>query len=418
MRFRVLFIAFFFTAISLMTGPTVWADESWTAEVLPSEQYITKDENSGAELIFVSRSEATERNFYFHQRSWLPEESLFFFLSDRTGRMEVFGYLQESGELVRLERKDAEPVDQTMTAGRFDDCLFMTRGKEVLEWTFTIETRSSEQGKSSVKISERVIGTLPDDFVRILGLNESAHGQGMVIGFSSSGPHKCRVIWMDKRTGAIKEIAATDFDISHVQSSWNTPGLVSFARHYEDSIQGDRVGEAAKDNVRARIWLADLTDRKPWPIYTQQPGELVTHECWWADDQMTFCSGEHYQDGAEDAHVKVYDLKSGITRIVGPGAWWPGCTKEETARLNWWHASGSPNGRLVAGDNWHGGIAIFSGKSARARMLTVNHRTYGGGAHPHVGWSPTSTKVVFASNRFGNPDMCIAVIPVDWRQGW
>ncbi|MCA9427239.1 MAG: PD40 domain-containing protein [Candidatus Omnitrophica bacterium] len=35
-----------------------------------------------------------------------------------------------------------------------------------------------------------------------------------------------------------------------------------------------------------------------------------------------------------------------------------------------------------------------------------------------MGWSPDGKKLVFASNRRGNVDVCIAEIPVDWFADW
>jgi len=82
---------------------------------------------------------------------------------------------------------------------------------------------------------------------------------------------------------------------------------------------------------------------------------------------------------------------------------------------NWWHASGAPNGRWVAADNWHGHIGITDERSSHMRILTKNHRTYGGGEHPHVGWAPDSKSVEFTSHKHGNPDVCIAYLPEAWN---
>jgi hypothetical protein len=51
----------------------------------------------------------------------------------------------------------------------------------------------------------------------------------------------------------------------------------------------------------------------------------------------------------------------------------------------------------VAADNWHGIIAIFDAKTTRMYILTIGHRTYGRGAHPHMGWNLESKSVEFTS---------------------
>ena len=80
------------------------------------------------------------------------------------------------------------------------------------------------------------------------------------------------------------------------------------------------------------------------PAFYLVPGELVTHECWWVNDQITFIGGHRKEEG----HVKVLDLKTNEIRIVGAGAWLENIEARDLAKVNWWHASGSPDGRWVA----------------------------------------------------------------------
>lgn len=412
-RYPVLWIY----ASSLILIQSADAQSEWKAVSLPNTPEHTVDSQSGAALTFVSRDASNDLNLYFHQRSWLPDDSVLFLLSNRTGRTEVLGYVDSTGELMRLLKETDEPFHH-MTAGRFDRELYFVRSNQVFVWCFDIQLGNPKDEKDTViTITERKICVLPQDARNCLGINESSEGRGLVVAFGSSGPHQCRILWIDKVTGSNKEIAAVDYPISHIQSSWTTPGLVSYARGYEGD-PSDRPKTIAHNTIRARIWLADLSDREPWPIYPQEEGELVTHECWWTEDRMTFCSGQCFEESAEQAHVKVFDVKTGIATIIGAGSWWRDFTPEAAARVNWWHAAGSPNGRYVAADNWHGDIALFSAHTARTRILTHDHRIYGSGPHPHVGWNASGTKVVFTSNRYGDPNVCVCEVPQDWRGDW
>jgi len=140
----------------------------------------------------------------------------------------------------------------------------------------------------------------------------------------------------------------------------------------------------------------------------------VTHESWWVEDQMLFCGGLHPKP-TEDSHVKLLDVRSGETRIIGAGSWWPAGEPTEIAKRNWWHAAGSENGRWVAADNWHGDIMLFEGRTTRPRLLTAGHRTYGNGEHPHVGWDRKGEQVVFTSHMLGDVNVCVATIPQAWQ---
>ena len=385
--------------------------ESWECEVYAPEREIVLDPASGAKLTFVTRSPARDANLYFHQRSWLPDSSMLFFHTDRAGRGEIFGYLETTGELVRLQKPGDRAIGH-VSAGRFSNSLYMTRDKAVYEWSF--DTGKPEEGKRTpVTVMQRLVGRLPTDMTGSLGLTENSNGRALVVGFTCANG-KGRIVWMDRQTGSMKIVADNLNRASHIPASWTQPDLVMFA-----SGDGDRAKNIPEGKIHSRLMLADLSGRKPWPIYPQLEGELVTHECFWVGDQLTFCSGTEADGYAEQAHVKVLDLSTGQSRIVGAGAFWEGGKPEEIAKLNWWHASGAPNGRWVAGDNWHGDIAIFSARTSRTRMLTTGHRTYGSGPHPHVGWDPTGNKVLFDSNRRGNSDVVIGEIPAEWsREDW
>mgnify|MGYP003344461991 CR=1 FL=1 len=98
-----------------------------------------------------------------------------------------------------------------------------------------------------------------------------------------------------------------------------------------------------------RLWVVDIRDGIPRNVYLAEEGELVTHESWWINDQILFCGGKS-PASPEVSHVKVLNIYTGEVRIAGAGAWWPGAPASEAARLNWWHAAGSANGRWIVAE--------------------------------------------------------------------
>jgi oligogalacturonide lyase len=387
------------------------AEEMWNCQVYPPEREVTVEEESGAEVVFVTRSKAHDANFYFHQRSWLPDSSVLFFKRSTERGWLLFGYIEETGELFLVQKPDQQ-MQVEPTVSRHADSLFVIRDRTLCEWTVSVHAAASVDTKSQVSVLEREIGPLPDDVAGFNGISETSDGKGVMIAYTRDVSPRSRVIRMDRGTGEIDEIMAIDDTIYHVQASWETPDLIMFSRVYSGTDA--RAPSDMPDGFYSRIHLADSSDREPWPVFPQMRGELVTHECWWVDDTFTFFSGIRKDGDSEEAHLKVLDTRTGVARILGAGAWWPGGKPEEVSRQNWWHGSGSPNGRFAAADNWHGDIGIFSAKSARTRILARGHRTYGIGEHPHVGWDSTGTKVIFCSNRRGNADVCIGYLPPDW----
>jgi len=232
-------------------------------------------------------------------------------------------------------------------------------------------------------------------------LNESCDGRYLACGQSRTGSvGETNLVIIDEQTGKWERLCTVPSGVNyrwHVQWSTTQPYWLSFAAE------------------PFRLWVVDIRDRKPWCPYHEWPGELVTHESWWVNDQLLFCGAVHGKP-MEQSHVKVMDLHTGMVRIIGAGSYWPGAAAKDVAKRNWWHASGSPDGRWIAADNWHGDIMLFDGKTSRPHLLTTNHRTYGGGEHPEVGWDRKGERVIFGSHKLGGVTICVATIPVEWQK--
>ena len=68
-----------------------WQNE-WVCEVFPPEHQITEDSVSGTKLVFATSHPGKDLNFYFDLNCWTGDMAMLAFISDRTGRNELFGY--------------------------------------------------------------------------------------------------------------------------------------------------------------------------------------------------------------------------------------------------------------------------------------------------------------------------------------
>jgi hypothetical protein len=383
---------------------------AWQAEMLPIEHEVAQDRESGVRLVFVTTASSMDQNLYFHQRSWLADESILLFRSDRTGRSELFGYVEATGELARFTTEGELPIG-SVTCARRGNRIFGLRGHTVVAWTVAVKT---EDGESEVTLRERKIAELPKNHAIRGGLSENADGRFLALAYrDTAAEFPQHIVAIEIETGKIVPIATVDFPVSHIQFSWSRPDLIMFARSYPE---GDRMAKPTDPDAppNYRLWHIDFSGRPPWPLYPQKPDELVTHECWWTEDRFTFTGAHHVPD---ESHVKVYDLKTKRISIIGAGSWWPKGSAAQISQRAWWHAAGSPNGRWVVADTFHGNLAIFDAHTTEERTLTTAHRRYGqkNQAHPHPGWAPASDRVVFTSNQKGNPDVVIAHLPKAWN---
>lgn len=368
--------------------------ESYTLTVLPTEHERDTDPRSGVELLYLTTDPADETNLYFHERSWLADGSLILFYSEREAGG-LMGYVTATGELVRIHSDTGGFVGAT--AAHQGARVWAMRGDEVLELSITIDTSVSP---SSVTANERLVCALPPAKGRT-ALSESADGKRLAVGATGLPDGGNPAIFVvDAETGVFRIVCRVGdqpgYD-GHVQWSRTDPYMLSFAGRFP------------------RLQLLDIRDGRPRSAYSQLENELVTHENWWVNDCILFTGGLH-PEPTEDSHVKMLDTKTGEVRIVGVGAWWPGGEDEAVAKQNHWHASGSPDGRWIAGDNWHGDITLFEADTTRPRGLTNGHRIYGGGAHPHVGWDREGKQVVFTSHKRGDANVCVATVPESWQR--
>lgn len=373
--------------------------KSWNCQIMPAEHKSELDPISGAKIIFVTTNPANDMNLYFHDRCWLFDNEMMLFVSDRSKRQEIYGYLTKTGEIVRLNQ-EADVAAGAPLASKLGDRLYAVKEKAIFEWKLKLQ----QTGKTNVTVEERKICDFPAGTAQLSGLNENSDQTLISFGYKMGEDNYIAVA--EIATGKQEVVAKVDFPIQHIQFHWNRPDVLSFARGYGNDTAPLTEGEPA----HARIWFVNLHSKTPVPAFFQRPGELATHECWWVNDQMTFIGGSN----PEEAHLKVIDLKTGEIRIIGAGAWWEGADAKEISKYNWWHGSGGPDGKWVAGDNWHGIIALFNAKTTVKRILTSGHRTYGKGGHPHVGWDLKGESVEFTSNKYGNTDVCIAVVPKEW----
>jgi len=81
---------------------------SYRLPVLPPEHRAMKDPRTGVDLLFVTTGPTRDLALYFHQRSWLADESMLLFQSFRP-EYELMGYLVATGELARIVTPQGPP---------------------------------------------------------------------------------------------------------------------------------------------------------------------------------------------------------------------------------------------------------------------------------------------------------------------
>lgn len=398
-RLKILLLAVLLQALPVFAS-------IWECQILPPEQKVEVDPFSGAKITFVTTNTASDSNFYFHERCGLWHNRVMLFNSDRFGRGEVMAYLRDTGELARLVQPQDTSVGSCVASVK-GDRLYVIKNGGICEWKLEIATAP----KTTVRVTERRLTDFPDQAQQRSSLDENCDGNLLAFVYRQGEEHL--IGFCEVASGKLLPAGKLGFKPDHLQFHRHRPDIVSVSRTYETG--GDWGPLDPKEPRRARIWTVNVRTLQPIPAFFQVPGELATHECWWINDQMTFVGGFHHDGDREEGTVKVLDFKTGEICIIGAGAWVDGVPGKQLSQVNWWHAAGSPNGKWVVADNWHGIVSLFNARTTQQKVLTTGHRVYGGGGlHLHAGWDLNDEFVQFTSTKYGNPDVCIAEIPKDW----
>ena len=381
-------------------------NKEWNAEIYPAEHEIVTDTTSGEKLIYITTDSSKDNNLYFDYNCWFKDMSAMFFTSDRNGNIELFAYVPKTSELICISPKNQNKYWLATVDFETHD-VYVRDTAFIYSWNIEIRFNSDSSKVQNVKVKEKLIAQSPEGVKYSSGLSQSADRKFLsTLITSNNDPQHKEILSVNILSGKFEKLMSfrTDTAITHVQFNKYNPNLLRYSRDVPRNIGIHR------------MWIVDI--RNPGQsrkIHFQEPLESVTHEDWWVNDQLTFCSG--YREN--QYHVKVINIHDQEARILGAGSWWEEATPKELAEYNWWHASGSRDGKWVAADNWHGHIAIIDGKTSHLRLLTKNHRIYGEGDHPHVGWAPDSKSVEFTSNSKGNSDVCIAYLPLEkWENSF
>ncbi len=368
------------------------ADTTYELDVLPTDRTVLTDSVTGATLTFLTTNTPSS-SIYFHEHSWLSNESMIIF---RGGPLGLLGYLTATGKLVRLTTPDGGIGGVTAAASR--PSVFGMRGHDLVELAVRVEPSSDPARRSRVEATERVIATLSFGGQ----LNTRNDDRYVSIGTSET------IYIVDTESGELRKICdITPPNVWRGHLQWSRSDLYRLSWASRSDVHVDGGAD--------RLPIVDIREGVQRAPYTAREGELFTHESWWVDDQIVFC-GALRPNGQDQSHVKVMDAATGVVRIAGAGAWWPGATASELAKRNWWRCAGSADGRWIVADNWHGDIMLFEGTTARPRLLTEGHRIYGGGTHPEPGWDRSGKRVIFSSHMLSTDvNVCVADIPDEWQ---
>ncbi len=405
----------------------------------PSERRVVPDPVTGAELVFLTSRPDGDRKIYPTHNQWTSD-----------GKWVVFHSGKIRGEGMAVHEETGEMVQVTEGAGRSTLCvarksmkLYYLRAagerrrggpRELVEVDLG-RLLAGEPGADDAPAAscERVCGTIPaaigaggdmaldggEEWVWFrVGRDEAARHlpEGSEVkddfGPRGMGAGPGGIAGMNVASGELRHVVSVPFQVGHIQSNPWVPSQIVFC--------WETGGKSPQ-----RTWTVQADGSGLRPLYPEADYEWVTHEAVITPKEAAFAIMGHRQPGAD-----------------GPGqdpAWGPAGTREKPTGLGvveiasgtmtlagqipygsgFWHVTGSPDGRFLAGDNFAREIHMIHRRTHEMRRVSAGHKR-SADDHPHPSFKPDGTKVVIQSAMLSEDDsamnLCLVPVPQDWLE--
>ena len=413
----------------------------------PSEKKIITDQVTGAELTFLTSSQANDSKIYQTHPQWTADGTWIIFRSSRLPG-ETLSVNEKTGVIIQISEGGYMGM---LTLARKSMKLYFMRmvlrqpGQkkggpvQVVEVDLEKLFADSEAGHlKNENVYQRVCGTIPaetgaggdmtlDAYEEIVyfrtGKEEAARhiDKNTKIepdfGPRNMGAGPSGIGSMNLKTGEIRFIIAVPFQIGHIQANPWEAGEIVFC--------WETGGKAPQ-----RTWtvMADGTGLRP--LYAEEEYEWVTHEAIISRDEVAIAIMGHRKVGTPDQPADP----SNPGQEVG---WGPSGTREKPTGLGivnlrtremiiagqtlsgsgLWHVNGSADGRWAVGDDFARNIYLIDRHTNEMILLSAGHKTTASD-HPHPTFSPDGTRIEIQSAMLSendkSMDVCIIPVPEEW----
>ena len=444
----------------------------------PSEKKEIIDPVTGVKLTFLTSAPAGDSKIYQTHNQWTSDGQWLIFRSRRV-RGEAMAVHEKTGVIVQVTeggyrgmlnvaRKSMKlyymrspegnmpppdgnipPPDSTQDRAwreRMMREFFKDHAMDVVEVDLAALFADSESGHLKPESKyQRVCGTVPEEYGArgdmALDANEDwvwfpvgrkkamEHlPEGTVIeenfGPRHMGAGPAGIAGMNIQTGELTYVVSVPFQIGHVQTNPWVPGQILFC--------WETGGKSPQ-----RTWIVNSDGTGLRPLYPEASYEWVTHEGVITPDEVAFAiMGHRPIPGVPSEDIPEGADPSGVN--PGQEAEWGPCgTREKPTGLGivnintremmiagqipygsgFWHVSGSPDGRFVAGDNFARELYLIDRNTHEMMLLTAGHKPTAAD-HPHPTFKPDGTEIEIQSAMLSEDgrsmNICIVPVPDEW----
>ncbi len=411
----------------------------------PSERKVIKDPKTGAKLIFLTSKPMGDRKIYQTHNQWTSDGKWIIFSSNRV-RGEALAVNEESGEIVQVTEGGYTGM---LNVSRKEMKLYFFRNmdgnrdqKAIVEVNLADVFQDSKSGKmKQADQYERICGIIPEEYQATGDLTLDANdewawfrvGKNKAMRYlpegtklePNFGPRNMGqgpggIAGMNLKTGELKYVVSTPFQIGHIQSNpWVADQIV---------FCWETGGKAPQ-----RTWIVKTDGTGLRPLYPESSFDWVTHEAIISPDEVGIAILGHRKIKTE---ADTLNHKGTDPYGINPGQedGWGNCgTREKptgfgVVNINtremkiigqtdsgsgFWHVSGSADKKFGVGDDFTRNIYLINRQTGEMILLSAGHKSTAYD-HPHPTFNQEGTKIVIQSAMLSedNRSMNICVIPV------
>lgn len=410
-----------------------------------SERKVVADPVSGQKLIFLTSKPVGDRKIYQTHNQWTSDGNWIVFSSNRV-KGEALAVNEKTGEIVQVT--EGGYAGMLNLSNKQMKLYFIRNSDENRDSKVIVEVdlakvfADSKSGKMKpASIYQRICGVIPADYQASGDMTLDADEEwawfrvgkekalrhlpaGTKIepnfGPRNMGEGPGGIAGMNLKTGELKYVVSTSFQIGHIQSNPWIPGQIVFC--------WETGGKAPQ-----RTWIVNTDGTGLRPLFPEASFDWVTHEAIISPDEVGIAILGHrkIKTEADSTSHKGTDPYG-----VNPGqeAGWGECgTREKPTGFGvvniksremkiigqtdsgsgFWHVGGSSDMKFAVGDDFARNIYLINRKTGEMMLLSAGHKATAFD-HPHPTFKADGTKIVIQSAMLSadNRSMNICVIPV------
>lgn len=382
-------------------------DTEWRAmrDRYPSECTTYRDTATGAVVTQWTHGASTDHHLYFTSPSVTVDDRWLVFLSDRSGHPNLFAIDRSDGSISRLTRNEqglmrsyVYPCGGGQGLSKASPCLdphrsrlFYCRGDVLyvlclsddhpVEHEICRLPRGQVGAFMHVSPDGRTLCVPRTDERAFIDKTCNQWEQMRAVAPRIARKGLCSFIYLvDVETGEKHEIARPPFWVTHVQFDPSGTGRIIFNHEGFSDLTDARPFN--------RIWCLSPSGAI-WPLSPEPSGEWRAHENWSPDGRS----------------ILYHGARNGFAFVAART--WKGELIHETGLrgIEFWHATGLPDGRRLVVDRPAGLISIVDPQGDGTRMTDLcrhDSSVEDQDAHPHPLVTPRGDTVVFTSSRGGS----------------